>query len=47
MPVYLRVEGDVVGEEDDERLDLREYEVEIYEEPCLFAGLVTIQLGIL
>ena len=51
VPAYLRV-----FDEDDEgggggggegQFQLKDYEVERFEEPCLFGGLVTLQLGIL
>jgi hypothetical protein len=51
IPVWLRVYGEEVemGEEgeDEERLQLKEYEVEKCEDPCLFSGLATLQLEIL
>lgn len=31
----------------DEKVDFKGYEVEASEEPCLFAGLITLQLGIM
>ena len=50
VPTYLQVfdEDDTVGKRvEDSQFRLREYEVEKFEEPCLFSGLVTLQLGIL
>lgn len=51
VPTYLRIYDEVEiegGEEEGQGLiQVREYEVEKCEEPCLFAGLVTLQLGIL
>lgn len=56
VPPYLQQfisdeDGDGNGEDsggwDGCHFQLREYEVERFEEPCLFSGLVTLQLGIL
>ncbi len=47
VPVYLDLEGDTLGEEDDKNLKLREYKVDICEEACVSAGPETIQSGIL
>jgi hypothetical protein len=51
VPAYLRVFDHVGVEaeegESEQQFQLREYEVEKFEEPCMFSGLVTLQLGIL
>jgi hypothetical protein len=49
VPTYLRIFDDVEVEEgrSEQQFQLSEYEVEKFEEPCLFSGLVTLQLGIL
>jgi hypothetical protein len=48
VPAYLQIEASIAEEENDGvQFKLREYDVEACEEPCLFTGLVTLQLGIL
>jgi hypothetical protein len=49
IPVYLRIYDDELDGDRNEggNIQLREYEVDKFEEPCLFSGLVTLQLGIL
>lgn len=49
VPTYLRIFDDVEVEEgrSEQQFQLSEYEVEKFEEPCLFSGLVALQLGIL
>ncbi|KAE9370798.1 hypothetical protein N431DRAFT_379513 [Stipitochalara longipes BDJ] len=55
VPAYLRIfdedEVDVGeglgGDGDEMQFQIRDYEVEKFEEPCLLSGLVTLQLGIL
>lgn len=50
MPGWLKIYDSEVESGDgaeEGRIQLREYEVDKSEEPCLFSGLVTLQLGIL